>query len=243
MAHERPVEKSHQAVFATQVHRGLLGVAVISVGCALLRAIYPAVQIDQTTALFLGIAMLSLVIHQVTEFSGFGIVVKKTIDQLQEDVNAVEVAVGSLEKEVGPGSKAASLRAGPLPAQQSRSVLAIDPADPNKNQFGGKAQANGRELTALIRPIAGPKSSRCSVRIRVASTDPANPLMGKVMFYLHPTFGDWSSYEVDVENGVAEDEIVSYGAFTIGAVADEGQTRLELDLMHVPGGTKQFYEL
>lgn len=34
---------------------------------------------------------------------------------------------------------------------------------------------------------------------------------------------------------------MSYEASTIGAEADEGKTRLELDLMDVPGGTKRFY--
>lgn len=45
-----------------------------------------------------------------------------------------------------------------------------------------------------------------------------------------------------MKGGIAEDKIVSYGAFTIGAETDNGQTRLELDLMDVPGGTRSFYE-
>ena len=94
----------------------------------------------------------------------------------------------------------------------------------------------------MIRPAAGPKSSRCKIRIRIESTDPARPLSGVVTLYLHPTFGEWARYDLDVAGGVAEDEITSYGAFTIGAVADDGATRLELDLSDVDGGTARFYE-
>ncbi len=34
--------------------------------------------------------------------------------------------------------------------------------------------------------------------------------------------------------------LIAYGAFTIGAVADDGTTRLELDLVKVDGGTPRF---
>jgi hypothetical protein len=46
---------------------------------------------------------------------------------------------------------------------------------------------------------------------------------------------------LDVVNGVATDRRKAYGVFTIGIVADEGKTRLELNLANVPGGTKLFY--
>ena len=36
--------------------------------------------------------------------------------------------------------------------------------------------------------------------------------------------------------------VVAWGAFTVGAVADEGSTRLELDLTSVPGASSTFYE-
>jgi hypothetical protein len=155
--------------------------------------------------------------------------------------------VGELEKVVGPGSKSAigrmpsasrALSSRPSPADAPR----IDPSDPNRGQFGGKSEANGRKLLARIKPDAGPNSARCRVTIQVVSTDPERPLTGAVKLHLHPTFGQWSSYDLEAKGGIAEDEIVSYGAFTIGAEADGNQTRLELDLVHVPGGTKRFYE-
>lgn len=126
----------------------------------------------------------------------------------------------------------------PLPAGD----LKTDPEDPNKGKFGGSPKASGRVLEAVIKPAYGPRSSACDVEIRVRSTEPARPLTGKVKFYLHPSFGRWKQYSVDVKAGEAKDEITSWGAFTIGVEADEGATRLELDLTKVHGGTKSFYE-
>jgi hypothetical protein len=41
---------------------------------------------------------------------------------------------------------------------------------------------------------------------------------------------------------VATLDIISWGAFTVAADADGGQTKLELDLITVPGGTPMFYK-
>jgi hypothetical protein len=238
--------------FATLIQLGLFGVAAVSVLCALLHALFPT-RFDETTAMFLALAAVALIIHQITEFSGFGITVKKAVEQLQEDLKGVEQAVGGLEKDLGPGSKSAEAltpspptipetATGDTVVGRAAASARFHSDDPNKGQFGGSPEANGRRLTALIRPSAGPKSSRCKVRIRVESTDPARPLTGSVTLFLHPTFGEWASYDLDVAGGVAEDEITSYGAFTIGAVADDGATRLELDLSEVDGGSERFYE-
>jgi hypothetical protein len=64
-----------------------------------------------------------------------------------------------------------------------------------------------------------------------------------VTFYLHPSFGDWKKYPVDVENGRAEDEITSWGSFTLGAVcigSDGKECKLELDLAELPGVSQIF---
>jgi hypothetical protein len=183
----------------------------------------------------LGVALVALAFGQITKFKGFGIEIEKQVAQLTD-------TVGKLEKEVGPGSKSAAAIAGPqaaiAPTQVTRQ--AADSNDPNKGRFGQKSEANGRKLSARITPAGGPDSSRCRVAVRVESTDAQLPLKGSVTFHLHPSFGRWSEYEVVVEGGVAKDEIVSYGAFTIGVLTDRGP--LELDLMDVPGGTPRFYE-
>ena len=232
--------------FSRVIQVGLFVVAVISVVCALLHGFNFYPLIDEKTAMFLGIALVALVIHQITRFKGFGIEVEKEVKQLKQDFRSVEAAVGDLEKDVGPGSKGAAktiaTTSPAIDATSTTNVLLESSDDPNKGRFGGLAESNGRKLSATIKPLAGPKSSRCAVNIKVLSMDPARPLIGKVKLYLHPTFGQWSVYEIDARGGVAEETISSYGAFTIGAELDGGKTHLELDLVNVPGGTKRFYQ-
>lgn len=115
--------------------------------------------------------------------------------------------------------------------------------DPNKGAFGGKPEANSRRLSATITPIENAASSQiCIVVLTVESTDPQNkPLRGSVTFSLHPTFAPPERPVLVDQNGVATLQFDSAGRFTVGAVADNGATRLELDLADVPGGTAEFY--
>ena len=113
--------------------------------------------------------------------------------------------------------------------------------DPNSGKFGGSPESNGRLLEATITPAINARSAACEVVLTVRSTDSARPLTGAVTFVLHPTFGRWKKYDVDVKRGIAQDTITSWGVFTVGAVTDDGETSLELDLRTVPGGTRKFY--
>ena len=103
--------------------------------------------------------------------------------------------------------------------------------DPQKGQWGGKTvdEETNRRISARVEKISGEDYFR-RIIVRVESTDPVNnPLTGKVTFHLHPTF-DEPVINVRVIRGIAETKLVAYGAFTIGAEADEGKTKLELDL-------------
>jgi len=102
--------------------------------------------------------------------------------------------------------------------------------DPWKGQFGGSNidKNNGRELSATVVPMTNRKEYY-EVTLTVASTNSANPLEGSVIFFIHDTFPNPKRL-VGVANGVASLELESWGAFTVGALADEGRTRLELDL-------------
>lgn len=111
-------------------------------------------------------------------------------------------------------------------------------SDPNLGQFGGKAIAQGRELSAEVQPL-DEAGSTCAVSIRVRSLDPARPLTGTVKIHLHPTFHP-ALREVAVTEGVAELRIIAAGVFTLGAEADEGATRLELNLADLPNLPAQF---
>jgi hypothetical protein len=100
--------------------------------------------------------------------------------------------------------------------------------DQNKGQFGGTSEVNERKLTAKVTPL-GPNSIHCRVDMMVTGSV-LKPLVGRVTFHLHETYKPKDQAEVIAVNNQATFTIFAYGAFTIGAVADDGQTRLELDL-------------
>jgi MinD-like ATPase involved in chromosome partitioning or flagellar assembly len=100
-----------------------------------------------------------------------------------------------------------------------------DPDDPQKGRWGGEAKRNGRELTGAVRALS---EDYFEVTLEVRG-DGSRPLTGDVEFHLHPTFAK-ALYTVPVADGRAELKVLCWGAFTVGAVADSGQTTLELDL-------------
>ncbi len=114
--------------------------------------------------------------------------------------------------------------------------------DPNKGKFGRDNTANNRILEATVSSIPD-QADLCLVKLKVSSTEPQEkPLSGKVIFHLHPTFTR-HEYPVQVnKDGVAELTLTAWGAFTVGAIADDGATRLELDLAEIPGAPKKFVE-
>jgi prokaryotic YEATS domain len=67
------------------------------------------------------------------------------------------------------------------------------------------------------------------------------PLSSSVQFHLHPTFAR-PVMVVEPTDGRATLTLSSYGAFTVGAVADEGRTMLELDLSTVEGFPAAFHD-
>ncbi|MFN7948349.1 MAG: tetratricopeptide repeat protein [Blastocatellia bacterium] len=110
-----------------------------------------------------------------------------------------------------------------------------DQNDPWKGAFGGEAERNQRILTATVSPLTE-SPDMFALKLTVRSTDPASyPLRGNVQFYLHPTFGaDKPVVRADESTSQAVYETRAWGAFTVGAVADEGRTQLELDLSRLP---------
>lgn len=110
-------------------------------------------------------------------------------------------------------------------AQQS-----LDPLDQQKGRWGGKAENNYRRLT--VENIKEHKAS-CSFELVVESVDNAPlPLEGEVIFHLHQTFHPFVRI-IRVEDGTARLKLGAYGAFTVGAEADDSRTFLELDLSRI----------
>lgn len=119
------------------------------------------------------------------------------------------------------------------------SEKSVNAADPQKGKWGGKSVNNGRKLSAKVEKIPNENYVR-RVIFRVSSTNQVEkPLKGKVVFHLHPTFTR-QIREADVVDGIAEISLVAYGAFTVGAEADNGGTLLEFDLVDLDDGDSFF---
>jgi hypothetical protein len=157
-----------------------------------------------------------------------------TLETLQRDIVGLktDLAGGKASLAALERRTANSLEL-PPPADPAALVEAPFTDDPNKGQFGGHALVEGRQLSATISRIEGTDLARVDLRFSPGS---ASPLPHAVTFHLHPTFAPNDKVTVPVDAaGNARLEITSYGAFTVGAVPDDGHPPLELDLVDAPG--------
>jgi hypothetical protein len=214
-------------------------ITVLACALAILHMVEPdRLRMDSTTLVLLIVAAVPWLFPFLKSLTLPG----GTVVEFREKLREVEKKVDVIED-------SGRLPGRPEPEKRdSHRSIAADAAienqwntDPNRARFGGSPRANDRVLEAKIEPAAGADSAACRVSLSVRSIDAARPLTGKVTFYLHPTFGSSKEHDVSVVNGVARYEITSWGVFTVGAVADEGKTRLELNLADVEGGTAKFY--
>lgn len=208
---------------------------------------YTSFKLDPPTIVLLVVAALPWLypLFKTIELLG----VKVELRDLQKKVKEASKSLQLLEDNSSlPGKKDNETADSPPPPLVEQSIAAKEEekdaweTDPNSGKFGGEAQRNGRVLEAVITPAVNSRSAASRIILRVRSTDSSNPLTGDVTMYLHPTFGRWKKYDITAKNGVAQDTITSWGVFTVGAIADKGQTKLELDLRKVPGGTEKFYQ-
>jgi MinD-like ATPase involved in chromosome partitioning or flagellar assembly len=102
----------------------------------------------------------------------------------------------------------------------------LDPSDPQRGRFGGVARRNGREVTAEVKEVT-PDWFEISLAVRAIAG--GTPLSGPIEFHLHPTYNP-QVQKVTPQRGVARLTLYGYGAFTVGVVADDGKTTLELNL-------------
>jgi hypothetical protein len=103
--------------------------------------------------------------------------------------------------------------------------------DTQKGRFMGASSRNNRILAAEVFETGDPDFFE--VHFSVRSLDD-QPLPSDVIFYIDSTFSPSvitiSKFEIDRNNGVAKHKVEAWGAFTIGAITDFGDTLLELDL-------------
>lgn len=133
-------------------------------------------------------------------------------------------------KSGGPLPDPVPVIAPPSPARQAGGKPPINELDPNKGQFGRRAERQGYRLS-----VTGVDEVRrrkwLTFRLVVEDTKEPSRLAGAVGFFLHPSFNK-DRREVPVENGRASLKLTSYGAFTVG-VRLPGGVELELDLATV----------
>ncbi len=105
--------------------------------------------------------------------------------------------------------------------------------DPQKGKWGTEAVSNGRELFAEVKKLGA--SGYYSINLIVRSLNSkAQPLTGFVAFHLHPSFANPHPI-INCLKGEAHLNLTAYGSFTVGAVCDNGRTKLELDLSELKG--------
>jgi hypothetical protein len=109
------------------------------------------------------------------------------------------------------------------------------PEDPQKGLWGGRSRVENRELTAAVRPITD-DYFEITLEVRTMT---AVPLVSDVEFHLHPIFAK-SVQAVKPVDGRATLKVLAWGAFTVGVLADNGRTKLELDLTEDPSFPQAF---
>ena len=112
------------------------------------------------------------------------------------------------------------------------------PHDWAKGMFGGAARrstaASTRELTATVRQL----DSRWYEIVLEVTASPAPET--EVIFFLHNTFKNPTPSAGFAAGGVARLVVTAYGAFTVGALCDDGSTELELDLAELSTAPIEF---
>jgi hypothetical protein len=146
------------------------------------------------------------------------------ITQIFEELKALRPAAAA------PGGRAEVGAAGSDRFLEHRPITHKD--DPQKGRFGSIEEFNGRRIGAVVE-ASSVQSNWCKVSLTVTSLPGFPQLSGQVHFFLHNSFRP-DYYVVQAINGEAPLLLRAWGAFTVGAVADDGQTVLELDLASSP---------
>ena len=116
-----------------------------------------------------------------------------------------------------------------------------DPEDPWRGAFGGSASSNDAVLSANVSPMPGQTTNfTIDVAITGATPERQRQLAGQqALVFLHPSFAKAVRTVSFGADGRATLVLYAYGAFTIGALLEDG-TRLELNLATLPGAPDQF---
>lgn len=222
------------------VSRGLLlFLAALSAFAAILRIVYRAPDdvknLDETTLLYLGVAGALVLLRDVKTlaFGDYKLEFERVVKIANEAKNTADNAQALA---VGTGGE----RGQHVPASSLEMAQPEVEVDPSKGKFGGQSKRNNRSLEAEVVRVAG-IPDLFSVRLVVRPTLPEkDPLREGVQFFLHPTFSNPNPVVSIGPSGVAELNLKAWGAFTVGAVTDNGKTQLELDLSELESAPEDF---
>jgi hypothetical protein len=218
-----------------------VGLGVLIAGAGLWRVVTTSdavfKRLDETTLTYFAVAAALLLLRDVRSLA-FG-------DYKVEFAQTRQIAADA--KVTAENAQATALRGGtgPHATLTKHGEPAPQPGtahdDPWKGVFGGEPIANGRRIDAKVEPL-GVDGQLFTVRLRVTSTTPSRPMGDAVQFFLHPSFGNDRPVVAVGPSGAAELVLRAYGAFTVGVLADNGETRLELDLAELPHAPRAFRE-
>lgn len=194
----------------------ILTLLAFVIGCI---GIVRAVQVgpDDVTLHYMGVTAAVVALRRVDELS-FG--------SFRMKLRAMEEKVDKLQVISTPTQGYAN---------QTAAAGALDPLE---NKFGGKPAANGRELSAVVRPSQRPGLYWIDLTVKPQPLQ--RPLSKNVQFHLHPTFAANKPVIAVDKDGVCRYSLLAYGAFVVGAVTDDGETKLELNLKDAPGADEVF---
>jgi len=236
-------ENSNQDnTYDTVVRLLLVLLAIVALGAAIWRLFASAEmfnRLDSTLLLYLGVAGALLLLRDVKSlaFGDYKVEFERVRKIAKEAENKAENAQ-SIAMGIGKENITGKTEAFAADTIEPNNT----PGDPWKNRFGGKSQFNNRQLQAQVSRIAG-SSDLFSIQLRIFSTLPdQDPLRGVVQFFLHPTFKNDKPIIYVGPDGVGELKLTAWGAFTVGALADEGSAKLELDLSELSSAPREFRE-
>ncbi|HEY0037555.1 MAG TPA: pYEATS domain-containing protein [Longimicrobium sp.] len=223
---------------------------------AVWRTVAPASAkgVDELTLKYLAVAGALLLLRDVKSlaFGDYKVEFARKLEELEAKVgDAQAAAVGGGGAIPRPPASAAPApivtRGGAESVSDAASKAFADgqpvpgsvPDDPWKGRFGGQKISGTREIDAEVTPVGS--SGLYRVRLQVRSTNPKrDPLHGTVQFFLHDTFSNDRPVVTVGPSGVAELTLTAWGAFTVGALADDGGTKLELDLAELATAPHDF---
>jgi hypothetical protein len=189
--------------------------------------------------LALGLLLLVFLLPRLQNLSIGPSGINLTLKDLQQTVGALVSQTNTIQSNLaGEGGIRPGGRGTIKTATKGAGKMNEGLEDPQKGKWGGEAERNSRKMSATVKESAFP--GFYVVNITVESTDPEKPLEGVVKFHLHDTFLNPDPV-IAVKDRKAVLKLTKvWGAFTVGAEADNGKTTLELDLAELDGVPEKF---